>query len=48
MLGIEQNDECLVGRRYLSARAMEPLLEKRLHRETNPHAEEVTGQLVAA
>jgi transposase-like protein len=31
-LVIEQNDEWLVGRRYLSARAMEPLLEERLHR----------------
>jgi putative transposase len=31
-LAIEQNDEWLVGRRYLSARAMEPLLEERLHR----------------
>jgi transposase-like protein len=30
-LVIEQNDEWLVGRRYLSARAMEPLLEERLH-----------------
>jgi hypothetical protein len=32
-VAIEQNDEWLVGRRYLSARAMEPLLEERLHRE---------------
>jgi putative transposase len=31
-LVIEQNDEWLVGRRYLSARAMEPLLEERPHR----------------
>ena len=31
-VAIEQNDEWLVGRRYLSARAMEPLLEERLHR----------------
>ena len=37
-LVIEQNDEWLVGRRYLSARAMEPLLEERLHR---PDEEEV-------
>jgi putative transposase len=44
MLCIEQNDEWLVGRRYLSARAMEPLLEKRLHRETK----EVTAELQAA
>jgi transposase-like protein len=42
-LVIEQNDEWLVGRRYLSARAMEPLLEERLHRT----AEEVP-QLGAA
>ena len=26
MLAIEQNDEWLVGRRYLSAHSMEPLL----------------------
>jgi putative transposase len=32
MLAIEQNDEWLVGRRYLSAHSMEPLLEERLHR----------------
>jgi putative transposase len=38
MLCIEQNDEWLVGRRYLSAGSMEPLLEERLHR---PDAEEV-------
>ena len=43
MLCIEQNDEWLVGRRYLSARAMEPLLQERLHRE-----EEVTPELQAA
>jgi putative transposase len=30
MLCIEQNDEWLVGRRYLSAHSMEPLLEERL------------------
>jgi putative transposase len=48
MLCIEQNDEWLVGRRYLSARAMEPLLEKRLHRDTDRQAKEVTGQLTAA
>ena len=38
MLAIEQNDEWLVGRRYLSAGSMEPLLEERLHR---PQEEEV-------
>jgi putative transposase len=38
MLCIEQNDEWLVGRRYLSAGSMEPLLEERLHR---PEEEEV-------
>ncbi|MFL5889321.1 MAG: transposase, partial [Solirubrobacteraceae bacterium] len=32
MLAIEQNDEWLVGRRYLSAGSMEPLLEERPHR----------------
>ena len=36
MLCIEQNDEWLVGRRYLSAAAMEPLLEQRLHRPEDP------------
>jgi putative transposase len=41
MLCIEQNDEWPVGRRYLSAHAMEPLLEKRLHRNTTPDHEEV-------
>jgi putative transposase len=48
MLCIEQNDEWLVGRRYLSARAMEPLLEKRLHRDTNPHDKEVLPELQPA
>jgi putative transposase len=38
MLAIEQNDEWLVGRRYLSAASMEPLLQERPHR---PHDEEV-------
>jgi putative transposase len=41
MLCLEQNDEWLVGRRYLSAAAIEPLLEQRLHRDTNPDGEEV-------
>jgi putative transposase len=41
MLCIEQNDEWLVGRRYLSAAAMEPLLEQRLHRDTAPDNQEV-------
>ena len=41
MLCLEQNDEWLVGRRYLSAAAMEPLLEKRLHRDTTTDREEV-------
>jgi putative transposase len=41
MLCLEQNDEWLVGRRYLSAAAMEPLLEQRLHRDTNPEHQEV-------
>jgi putative transposase len=44
MLCIEQNDESLVGRRYLSAGSMEPLLEERPHR---PEAEEVR-ELTAA
>jgi putative transposase len=41
MLCLEQNDEWLVGRRYLSAAAMEPLLEKRLHPSTTTEHEEV-------
>jgi putative transposase len=41
MLCIEQNDEWLVGRRYLSAAAMEPLLEQRLHRDTPIDHQEV-------
>jgi hypothetical protein len=36
-----QRDEWLVGRRYLSAAAMEPLLEKRLHRDPAIEGEEV-------
>jgi putative transposase len=47
MLCLEQNDEWLVGRRYLSAAAMEPLLEKRLHRNPTPDREEVP-ELTAA
>src|SRR5512132_2610132 len=35
MLAIEQNDERLVGRRYLSAASMGPLLEERPHRHTD-------------
>ncbi|MCA1698611.1 MAG: IS256 family transposase [Actinobacteria bacterium] len=41
MLCLEQNDEWLVGKRYLSAAAMEPLLEKRLHRDPTPNHQEV-------
>jgi putative transposase len=41
MLCLEQNDEWLVGRRYLSRAAIEPLLEKRLHRDTTIDHEEV-------
>jgi putative transposase len=41
MLCLEQNDEWLVGRRYLSAAATEPLLEKRLHRGQTIDHEEV-------
>jgi putative transposase len=41
MLCIEQNDEWLVGRRYLSAAAIEALLEQRLHRDTTPDNQEV-------
>ena len=47
MLCLEQNDEWLVGRRYLSAAAMEPLLEKRLHRDTTSDQKEVP-ELTAA
>jgi Transposase, Mutator family len=35
MLAIEQNDEWLVGRRYLSAASMGPLLEERPHRHND-------------
>jgi hypothetical protein len=35
MLAIEQNDEWLVGRRYLSAASMGPLPEQRPHRHTD-------------
>jgi putative transposase len=35
MLAIEQNDEWLVGRRYLSAASLAPLLEERPHRHTD-------------
>jgi putative transposase len=41
MLCIEQNDEWLVGRRYLSAGSMEPLLEERLHRPDQEEAKEL-------
>jgi putative transposase len=41
MLCLEQNDEWLVGRRYLSAAAMEALLEQRLHRDSTTDHEEV-------
>jgi hypothetical protein len=40
-------DEWLVGRRYLSAAAIEPLLEKRPHRDTSPDREEAP-ELTAA
>jgi putative transposase len=38
MLCIEQNDEWPVGRRYLSAGSIEPLLEERLHRPDTEEA----------
>lgn len=41
MLCIEHNDDWLVGQRYVSAREMEPLLQKRLLRDTNLTTEEV-------
>jgi putative transposase len=44
MLAIEQNDEWLVGRRYLSAASMGPLLEERPHR----HADEEVLELQPA
>jgi putative transposase len=43
MLCIEQNDEWLVGRRYLSAGSMEPLLEERLHRPDSEEVRELTA-----
>ena len=36
------NDEWLVGRRYLSAASMEPLLEERLHRPNDEEVLELT------
>jgi putative transposase len=47
MLCLEQNDEWLVGRRYLSTAAMEPLLEQRLHPQEALDGEEVP-ELTAA
>jgi putative transposase len=41
MLCIEQNDEWLVGRRYLSAGSMGPLLEERAHRPDNEEVKEL-------
>jgi putative transposase len=41
MLCIEQNDEWLVGRRYLSAGSMEPLLEERLHHRDSEEVKEL-------
>jgi len=41
MLAIEQNDEWLVGRRYLSAASMGPLLEKRPHRHSDEEVVEL-------
>jgi putative transposase len=41
MLAIEQNDEWLVGRRYLSAASMGPLLEERPHRHTDEEVPEL-------
>jgi putative transposase len=43
MLCIEQNDEWLVGRRYLSAGSMEPLLEERPHRPEDEEVHELTA-----
>jgi putative transposase len=41
MLCIEQNDEWLVGRRYLSAGSIEPLLEERLHHQDSAEVKEL-------
>jgi len=41
MLAIEQNDEWLVGRRYLSAGSMAPLLEERGHRRDEAEVREL-------
>jgi transposase-like protein len=43
MLCIEQNDEWLVGRRYLSAGSLEPLLEERLQRADSEEVRELTA-----
>ncbi len=40
-VAIEQNDEWLVGRRYLSAGSLEPLLEERLQRPKGEEAREL-------
>jgi putative transposase len=41
MLAIEQNDEWLVGRRYLSAGSIAPLLEERGHRQDEEEVREL-------
>jgi transposase-like protein len=41
MLAIEQNDEWLVGRRYLSAGSMAPLLEERGHHQVEEEVREL-------
>jgi putative transposase len=41
MLAIEQNDEWLVGRRYLSAGSTAPLLEERGHRQDGKEVREL-------
>ncbi len=41
MLAIEQNDEWLVSRRYLSAGSMAPLLEERGHRQDEAEVKEL-------
>ena len=43
MLAIEANDEWLVGRRYMSAGSLEPLLEERLQRPNTEEVPELTA-----
>jgi putative transposase len=45
---IEQNDEWLVGRRYLSAHSLEPLLADEINQEEQQHQQEEVLALTTA